>query len=136
MKFVIENWYLFATLVVILFMIAWGPVLRRVYGINVAPVVGAINLINRESAVVVDVCEPGEFKQGHLPHAVNIPLGNLAARLGELEKYRQKPILVTCRHGNRSVRGALTLRKNGFPSVYSLGGGLSAWEKENLPVER
>jgi rhodanese-related sulfurtransferase len=136
MKFFIENWYLFATLVVILFMIAWGPLLRRIYGIHVAPVAGAISLINRESAIVVDVCEPAEFRQGHLPHAVNIPLGNLAGRLGELEKYRDKPILVTCQHGNRSVRGALTLRKSGFPTVYSLGGGLSAWQKENLPVER
>lgn len=136
MKFVIENWQLFAALVAILAMIAWGPVLRRIYGIHVAPVLGAVNLINRESAVVVDVCEPSEFQQGHLPRAVNIPLGKLATRIGELEKYRGKPILVTCRHGNRSVRGALTLRKKGFDTVYSLGGGFAAWEKENLPVEK
>lgn len=136
MKFVIENWYLFAALVVILVMIAWSPLLRLIYGIRTSAVQSAVNLINRESAVVVDVCEPTEFQQGHLPRAVNIPLGNLAARVNELEKYRQQPILVTCRSGNRSIRGALTLRKNGFAQVYSLNGGLMAWEKEHLPVEK
>lgn len=136
MKFVIENWYLFAALVVILVMIAWSPLLRLFYGIRTSAVQSAVNLINRESAVIVDVCEPTEFQQGHLPRAMNIPLGNLAARVSELEKYRQQPILVTCRSGNRSIRGALTLRKNGFPQVYSLNGGLMAWEKEHLPVEK
>jgi rhodanese-related sulfurtransferase len=136
MKFVIENWYLFAALVVILVMIAWSPLLRLIYGIRTSAVQSAVNLINRESAVIVDVCEPTEFQQGHLPRAMNIPLGNLAARVSELEKYRQQPILVTCRSGNRSIRGALTLRKNGFPQVYSLNGGLMAWEKEHLPVEK
>ncbi|MEJ2107051.1 MAG: rhodanese-like domain-containing protein [Acidiferrobacteraceae bacterium] len=136
MKFVIENWYLFAALVVILVMIAWSPLLRLIYGIRTSAVQSAVNLINRESAVIVDVCEPTEFQQGHLPRAMNIPLGNLAARVNELEKYRQQPILVTCRSGNRSIRGALTLRKNGFAQVYSLNGGLMAWEKEHLPVEK
>lgn len=136
MKFVIENWYLFAALVVILVMIAWSPLLRLIYGIRTSAVQSAVNLINRESAVIVDVCEPSEFQQGHLPRAMNIPLGNLAARVRELEKYRQQPILVTCRSGNRSIRGALTLRKNGFEQVYSLNGGLMAWEKEHLPVEK
>jgi rhodanese-related sulfurtransferase len=136
MNFVIENWYLFAALVVILVMIAWSPLLRLVYGIRTSAVQGAVNLINRESAIIVDVCEPAEFQQGHLPRAMNIPLANLGARVGELEKYREQPILVTCRSGNRSIRGALTLRKNGFVQVYSLNGGLMAWEKENLPVEK
>lgn len=135
-QFVINNWYLFAGLVVVVALLLAGPITQLMHGIKSLNPAQAIQLLNRESGVVVDVCEPREFKQAHVPDAVNIPLGQLGQQLAQLEKYKSKPVIIMCRTGNRSVRGAAILRKRGFTSVYALGGGMAAWQRENLPVKR
>ncbi len=134
--FVIKYWYLFAGFVVVLAMLAAGPITQLLHGIKNINVWEAVKLINHESAVVVDVSEPQEFKTGHIPDAINIPLGGLAGRVKELEKHKSKPVTFTCRTGSRSSRGAVVLRKQGFEKVYALAGGLAAWEKDNLPLEK
>lgn len=136
MQFVIHNWYLFVALGVILFLLVAGPITQHLNGIKNANAAQAVQLLNREDGVIVDVCEPKEFQAGHIASAINLPLASLKDRLRELEKHKNKPLIVTCRAGNRSMKGAAILRKHGFPTVYTLSGGLHAWEKENLPVEK
>lgn len=136
MQFVIHNWYLFTALFVIVFLLLVGPFTQRLHGIKNANTAQTVQLLNREGGVVVDVCEPNEFKNGHIPNAVNLPLPKLKEQVREIDKYKNKPVIVACRTGNRSVKGAVMLRKLGFPVVYNLAGGLHAWEKDNLPVER
>jgi rhodanese-related sulfurtransferase len=89
-----------------------------------------------EEALVVDVREPWEYAEGHLPGAVNIPLSTLPARLAELPQDR--PILLVCNSGNRSGVAADFLVQQGFPGekVYNLEGGTYAWMASGLPVER
>ncbi|MFQ6021353.1 MAG: rhodanese-like domain-containing protein [Acidiferrobacterales bacterium] len=134
--FAIKYWYLFVALIVVLALFALGPLTNLFHGIKDVNVWDAVRLINHESAVIVDVGEPHEFKTGHIPQAINIPLAGLPGRAKELEKHKNKPILLSCRSGNRSGRGAVILRKHGFEKVYTLAGGLPAWEKDNLPVEK
>ena len=107
-------------------------------GANQVSAVQLPQLINKENAVVVDVCEPDEFKKGHIPKAINIPVSQIKDQLGQLEKFRNKnrPIVLSCRNGQQASRAATVLRKNEFETVYTLSGGLAAWEKENLPLER
>ncbi|MDO8704970.1 MAG: rhodanese-like domain-containing protein [Sulfuricaulis sp.] len=136
MQFVIHNWYLFVALGVILFLLVAGPITQHLNGIQNANAAQAVQLLNREDGVIVDVCEPKEFQAGHIPSAINLPLASLKDRLRELEKHKNKPLIVACRAGNRSMKGAAILRKHGFPTVYTLSGGMHAWEKENLPVEK
>lgn len=136
MQFVLNNWYLFLGLVVVLFMLFADPLRQRLLGIANIPVSQAIQLINRQNGVVVDVREPNEFSTGHIPNATNIPLGNIAGRVNELKKFKDKPIVVCCRSGHRSARAAAILRKNGFASVHNLAGGMLAWQGDNLPTER
>ena len=135
-QFVINNWYLFVALGVILFMLAVGPISQQMYGIKNANAAQTVQLLNRENGVVVDVCEPKEFSAGHVPNAINFPLSSMKDRLRDLDKYKNKPVIVSCRSGNRSMKGAVLLRKHGFPTVYNLSGGLQAWERDNLPVEK
>ena len=136
MQLVIHNWYLFVALGVILFLLAAGPISQRLHGIKNTNAAQAIQLLNRGGGVVVDVCEPKEFMDGHIPNAMNLPLSSLKDRWRDLERYKDKPIIVSCRSGNRSVKGAVLLRKHGFPTVYSLAGGLLAWQRDNLPLEK
>ncbi len=94
----------------------------------------ATQLINREDAVVVDVRTDGEFNQGHIVNAVNIPQKSIEEQLTKLNKYRNKPIIMACRTGQVASGVGSRLRKNGFEQVYNLAGGLAAWEGANLPL--
>jgi rhodanese-related sulfurtransferase len=135
-KFVVNNWYLFAALLVVVYLLLAGPISQLIYKIRPISPLHAVQLVNRDSGVFLDVCEPQEFKSGHIPNAVNLPLRTLAENLKHVDKYKAKPVIVTCRSGNRSVKGAIVLRKHGFESVYSLSGGLAHWERDNLPMEK
>ena len=136
-QFIAENWHLFAALVVICTLLVVDS-LRRSGGSSQVSAVQLPQLINHDGAVVVDVCESAEFDKGHIPAAINIPMGQLKDNLKRLNKYRdrKKPIVLTCQSGTRACRAAAILRKNEFSNVYTLTGGIAAWEKENLPIER
>jgi rhodanese-related sulfurtransferase len=93
-------------------------------------------MINREDATVVDVRDVAEFAQGHIPNSRHIPLGQLEKRLTELEKLKDKPLIINCASGNRSGSACGTLRKHGFARVVNLSGGLAAWDQAGLPVTK
>jgi rhodanese-related sulfurtransferase len=99
-------------------------------------VVDAVQLINRKDAVVLDVREPGEFKSGHIPNARNVPAGQVATRMKELEKFRNKVVLLACGGGPRSAAVSAQLRKEGFGEVYALAGGMVAWQQAGMPLEK
>jgi GrxC family glutaredoxin len=131
-EFVIANWPLFLALVVILLLLArtWlGP--GAVKGVGPAE---AIQLMNHQHAVLVDVRTDKEFQQGHVMNSLHIPLGVLANRLDELQPYKDSPLVLVCRSGARSAQAAGQLKKQGFEPVYNLSGGMLAWENANLPV--
>ena len=94
----------------------------------------AINLINRNHALVLDVRNDAEFAGGHIVDARHIPLDKLAERLGELNKFKDKPILVNCQRGMRSAKACEILRKAEFKQIHNLQGGLDAWLAAKLPV--
>lgn len=94
----------------------------------------AVSLINRQHALVLDVRTDTEFSGGHILDAKHIPLDKLAERLGELNKYKDKPILVNCQRGGRSAKACEMLRKAEFKQVHNLQGGLEAWLQAKLPV--
>lgn len=97
---------------------------------------GAVQLINREKAVVIDVCEPAEFAAGHVGGAKNVPLGELEAKLPGVVKNKALPVILVCASGARSSRAVAIAKKLGYEQAQSLGGGLKAWKEANLPVEK
>ncbi len=88
MEFVIDNWYLFAALVFILFMLFGNTISLAMSGIKSINAPEAVQMVNRNDAVMLDVCEVNEYQQGHIPGTINIPLSTLASRYGEVEKYK------------------------------------------------
>jgi len=94
-----------------------------------------IDAMDPDEFSIVDVRQPAEYKQGHLPGAKLIPLGELPARLEELDP--SKPTLVYCAAGVRSRAGASILTRAGFAEAYSMEGGIRAWKglvAEELPA--
>ena len=138
MEFISQNWYLFIALIAILAMLALDPLRRKSSGIKPVTAVELPQLMNHEGAVVLDVGEPTEFKKGHIPKALNVPISQLSNDLGRLEKYRNKgtPIVLSSRTNQQASRAAAILKKHSFSNLYTLSGGLGSWEKENLPLER
>jgi rhodanese-related sulfurtransferase len=96
----------------------------------------AVMLINRKDAVVIDVRDDGEFSGGHITNARHIPEKQIAERLKELEKFKAKPVIVSCATGRRSAAVADSLRKQGFADVVNLRGGIGAWVQAGMPLEK
>jgi len=109
---------------------------RSAAGISVLSVTEAVMLMSRKSALVLDVREPDEFAQGHLQGARNVPLSQLSARLKELEKFRDKPVLVVCERGRRANAAAKLLKEQSFTALNVLKGGMQAWIEAKMPSSK
>ena len=132
MNFLIDNWML------LVMALASGlalllPVLTKGGGLDPQAMV---QLMNRDKAVVIDVCEPDEFARGHVIGAKNLPLGQLEDKLAQVVKNKSTHVIMVCQVGARSARAAATARKLGFENVQSLSGGLRAWTAASMPTEK
>ncbi|CAN5258902.1 rhodanese-like domain-containing protein [soil metagenome] len=135
MKFLIDNWMLISIAIASGGMLFW-PLIASGMNAGALNPTGAVQLINREKAVVVDVCEPAEFAAGHVGGAKNVPLGELEAKLPGMVKNKGLPLILVCASGARSGRAVAIAKKLGYEQAQSLGGGLKAWKDANLPVEK
>lgn len=133
MKFIIDNIWLIALILVSGGALLWPNLQRRG---NKVSLLQATQLINQGKTMVLDVREPSEFVTGHVRDSKNIPLKELPARLGELEKFKSKSVIVVCASGVRSAKAAAQLKSAGFNEAYSLNGGMSAWQAQGLPTAR
>jgi rhodanese-related sulfurtransferase len=130
------NLMLFAAVLVSGGMLLWPLIGRLTRGAQEVGAAEAVQLINRRDAVVIDVRDAAGYKSGHVTNARHIPEGEIDARMKELEKIKAKPIIVSCGRGNRSQVVAGRLRKLGFADVFSLRGGIAAWQQANMPLEK
>ncbi len=136
MQFITSNFFPISLALMSGAMIVWSMLGNRIRGIQEADIQAALQLINHKSAFVLDVREPDEYKGGHILNSQLIPLGKLKERIGELSKYKNVPVVVVCRSGNRSGTACVTLAKEGFSQAYNLAGGMMAWQKANLPTQK
>jgi rhodanese-related sulfurtransferase len=133
-KFILDNWMIMAVALASGGMLLW-PVLRGGSGGDLTAA-AAVQLINREKAVVVDVCEVDEFAAGHVMGAKNVPFSELEAKLPGLVKNKALPVILVCQSGARSNRAVAVAKKLGYEQAQSLAGGLGAWRAASLPVEK
>jgi rhodanese-related sulfurtransferase len=134
MKFILDNWMIMSVALASGAMLFW-PVFKGATGGSLTAA-GAVQLINHEKAVVIDVCEVNEFAAGHVGGAKNIPLSQLEQKLPAAVKNKALPIILVCHSGARSNRALGIAKKLGYEQAQSLNGGLGAWRAANLPVEK
>jgi rhodanese-related sulfurtransferase len=96
----------------------------------------AVQLINRRDAIVIDLRGATEYAAGHITNARHVPEAQLSERVKELERFKARPIVVSCGTGARSVRAAALLQKEGFGEVFALRGGIAAWQQASMPLEK
>lgn len=133
MEFIINNIWLFGLALISGGALLW-PVLRQ-RGSKVS-ILQATQMINQGKTVILDVREPAEFAAGHIRESRNIPLGELPKRVGELDKFKSKSVIIVCASGARSSKAASQLKHAGFNDVFSLTGGLAAWQAQGLPTAK
>ena len=133
LEFLAQQWILVAALLAALGMLVYHE--SRKAGPSLSPQ-QAINLVNAEQGVFLDLREGGDFKQGHIADALHIPAGKLADRMGELDKFRERPIVLVCKMGQQAGVAGKQLRGAGFPKVYKMAGGMLEWGNLQLPTVR
>jgi rhodanese-related sulfurtransferase len=133
-KFVLDNWMLMTIALSSGFFLLL-PVVQGAAASGISPT-EAVQCMNREKGVVIDVCGTDEFAQGHVKGAVNVPLDQLESSLEKAVKNKSTPVIMVCAAGARSKRAQAIAQKLGYEKVHSLNGGLKAWKEANLPVAK
>jgi rhodanese-related sulfurtransferase len=134
-KFLLDNWMLIAIALASGAMLLW-PVMASGIEAGGLSANGAVQLINREKAVVIDVSEAEEFAASHVGGAKNIPLSQLEEKLPGAVKNKAVPVIFVCARGSRARKGQAVAKKLGYQQAHALGGGLKAWKEANLPLEK
>lgn len=134
LEFVANHPVLFAALAAVIAMIAWTEIRRLRSGASNLSPSEAVQMLNHDNTLLLDVREDVELAGGIIQGAKHIPLGALKQRVGELEPHKDKNIIVYCRSGHRSTTACAVLRKHQFEKVYNLAGGVLAWQQANLPL--
>ncbi len=128
--FISQEWLLVSALVLVIAVYAWRERIKNGKPVSAQQVT---QLLNSETGIVLDVREPAEFKVGHIPGAINIPHTKVAGQLDELEKYRDKTLVVVDKLGQHAGAVGRTLGQKGF-EVRRLGGGIAEWQSQSMPL--
>ena len=108
---------------------------RRKAAPSVSPQQATV-MANGEDALLLDIRAPADFKAGRVIGSKNIPFADLTKRMSELEKHKDKPIVIICKTGQTSSSAANVLKKAEYTNVHRMSGGMAEWTGQNLPLVR
>jgi len=134
--FISENLLLCLAFVIVFVMLFNNLFAAKLKGYHPVSPAEATQLMNHDGAVLIDVREDKEYVTGHIVNAIHIPQSGIKNRLSEIEQYKQKPVIVSCRSGSRSAHVCGILKKNGFAQIHNLSGGIMAWQNASLPITK
>ncbi len=135
MEFLEQNMMLIGLAIVSAGMLLWPMLSRGNSGgaVNLTPS-EAVMLMNRANVLILDVRSAAEFASGHITGAKNIALADLESRLKEIQRFKDKPVIVNCQGGVRSAKACSALLKLEFTQLHNLQGGVNAWTQAKLPL--
>lgn len=132
-QFALHHWLLCGLLVVLLILLMVEEARSKGLLGQISPQ-ELVQLINRESAVVIDIRNREVFQQGHIVGAVNFPQVELEKDFTKLDKYKDRPLVVVCVMGQKAGEVAVKLKKQNYERVHVLSGGMNAWKNAQMPV--
>lgn len=92
------------------------------------------NLVNRHNGLVVDLRSSEDFREGHIPGSMNLPMDKLIDHIEKIKTHQDKPVVLVCNAGTNATAAGRQLQEQGFSQVYRLAGGMQSWRGDNLPV--
>ena len=114
--------------------LVWPLLNRGASGVTNVAATEAVMLMSRGKPLILDVRDATEFATGHIQGAKNIPIAELVGRIKEIEKFKDKPVLVHCQKGMRAKGACSILKAQQFSQLNNLQGGLDAWVEAKLPL--
>ena len=130
-QFMAEQWLLIGALATTLIMLLVHESRKAGPALSITE---AVQLVNSDGGVFLDIRDAADYARGHITDAMNIPFAALPGRTGELEKFRDQPIVVVCKMGQSAGSATKTLRTQGFERAQKLAGGMMEWDAQKLPV--
>lgn len=130
-EFSINHPLLVSAFVILLVLVIFNETRGATTGVGTTE---AVRLMNKDEAIALDIRDRKDFGLGHITGAINIPMVNLDSRIHELEKYKNKKILVVCKMGNTATMAVAKLQKAGFANALRLKGGMMQWQTDSMPV--
>ncbi|MEM1156161.1 MAG: rhodanese-like domain-containing protein [Pseudomonadota bacterium] len=131
LEFLAQEWILTLALLVVIVMLILHE--SRKSGPSVTPQ-QAINLVNSQQGIFVDLRDNADFQKGHIVEAMHIPSTKLESRMAELDKFKEKPVVLVCKMGQQSSAAGKQLKAAGYSQVYKMTGGMMEWSNLQLPV--
>ncbi len=135
-EFLTQNMMLVALVLASSMMLLWPSIAKSMGGSKEIGTLEATRMMNTGEALVLDIRDNGEYSGGHIPKSKNVPLAELDKRVEDFAKFKDKPVIVTCRANSRAGAAVRLLKAKGFSNVHQLDGGFAAWQSANLPVEK
>ncbi|HLS99532.1 MAG: rhodanese-like domain-containing protein [Porticoccaceae bacterium] len=128
--FISEQWVLVSILVLLIYAFAFS---ERIKGGKPISTSELTRLMNSGEGILLDIRDAKEFGEGHITGAVNIPFGKLDSRISELDKHREKLVVIADKVGQHAGAAGKKLRQAGF-QVRRLQGGMTEWTGQGLPL--
>ncbi len=132
-EFIVNHWVLVTLFVILSAMLMSDTLNQKISGMIPVNAAQAVQLVNQQKALFLDIRETTEFGKEHIADSTNMPLSTLADNLGSL-KDKAQPIILVCASGHRARGAAKQLSKREFTQVYVLKGGLNSWKDAKLPL--
>lgn len=132
-QFATNHPFLVAAAVAMVALVVFYELRARAQSANTIAPAEAVRLMN-QGAVLVDIRDKAAFDAGHIAGAKNVPGAAIADGAKQLEKYKEKPVVVYCERGVTAGAAVRQLTRLGFKQPINLRGGLTAWRSDNLPV--
>ncbi len=131
-EFVVNHWVLASSFVVLAYLVMSDSLNRKLSGVTAIDTARAIQIVNQEKGLFLDIREPSEFAKEHIADSISLPLSKLAE--DSSLKDTSQPVILICVSGQRSRTAAKQLHAKGFSDVYVLSGGLNTWKAAKLPL--
>ncbi len=135
LQFVIKHWVMCGALVLLLVLLFVEEARSKGFGSQLS-VHKAVDLMNHEQAIVLDLRDKDTFKTGHIIDAINIPKADLEQKMNKIINFKTRPIIVVCPNGQQSTQVAAQLKKQGFEKIQALSKGMQAWKSESMPTRK
>lgn len=134
-EFIANHLFLVSLLVSITSLLLWNILAGSIGALQIVPA-EVTRLINHENAEILDLRSSEDFAKGHILNSVNLVAATFDEKQKELEKYKDKTVILCCNQGQESVRVARILKMKRIEKLYCLKGGIIAWQNANLPLTK
>jgi rhodanese-related sulfurtransferase len=134
LEFAGNNLLLVGGFIVVLGLLVWTELMRKIQGLAELTPAEAVPWINDPEAVIIDISSLADFNKGHIVNARHILPSRLATPDAEVQKLQDSKLLVVCKSGQTAISAAGNLRKMGAGDVAVLKGGMAAWRSDQFPV--